>query len=72
MRICPIAQNFPLVGPYFQRIIFRPQWSLPTALIVWGLCMASLKFLAIEYMTPMSVRPMAKRLDGSGYHLIRR
>ena len=32
----PIAQNFLLVGPYVQRIIFRPQWPLPQALIVWG------------------------------------
>jgi len=31
---CPIAQNFPLVGLYFKRIIFRPQW--PLALLVWG------------------------------------
>jgi len=31
---CPIAQNFLLVDPYFQRIIFRPQLPLPQALIL--------------------------------------
>ena len=33
---CPLAQNFLLVGPYFQRINFGPLWPLPLALIVWG------------------------------------
>jgi len=33
---CPISQNFLLVGPYFQRIIFRPQRPLLIAVIVWG------------------------------------
>jgi len=30
------VQNFLLVGPYFQRTIFPPQWPLLIALIVWG------------------------------------
>ena len=33
MRILSKAQNFLLLGPYFQRIFFRPQWPLPIALI---------------------------------------
>jgi len=37
MRILFNAQNFLLVGPYFQRVIFQPQCPPPIALIVWGL-----------------------------------
>jgi len=37
MRILTMVQNFLLIGPYFWRIIFQPQWPLPIALIIWGL-----------------------------------
>jgi len=61
---CPIAQNLLLVGPYFQRIIFRPQWPLPIALIGWGLWPPwnfwRLK-IYLPTFRPMSI--MAKRLD---------
>ena len=48
---CPIAHNFLLVSPYFQHIIFRPQWPLPIPVIVWRLW-PDQKFSAIENMTP--------------------
>jgi len=45
---CPIVQNFLLVGPYFQHIIF-----LATMATTYHLgAEASLKFLAIENMPP--------------------
>jgi len=34
---CPIAQNFLLVGPYFQCLIFGPQWPLPLVMVaLWS------------------------------------
>ena len=64
---CPTAQNFLLVGTYFQRIISPPQWPLPIGPSTHHFgAVASLKFLAIENMPP-TFRPtsiMAKRLDG--------
>jgi len=48
----PTAQNFLLVGPYFQRIIFQPQWPLPIEPIVWGLWPGLPIFLAIKNMPP--------------------
>jgi len=30
------SAKFPAARPHFQHIIFRPQWPLPLALIVWG------------------------------------
>jgi len=36
---CPIAENFLLFCLYFTHIIFWPQWPLPIALIVSGLCL---------------------------------
>jgi len=37
MRILSNSAKFSAGRPYFQHIIFRPQWPLPMALIVWGL-----------------------------------
>ena len=48
----PIAQNFLLVGPYFQCIIFQPQWPLPIALIVWGCGLPNFFWGGIENMPP--------------------
>jgi len=42
------AQNFLLVGPYFQRIIFRTQWPLPLTYRLGAV--TSLKFLVTENM----------------------
>jgi len=47
LRILSNSAKFSAGRPYFQRIIFRPQWRLPIALIVWGLC-PPLNFLTIE------------------------
>ena len=49
---CPVAQNFLQVGAYLQRVVFRPQWPLPIAQVIWWLCMASVNFSAIENVPP--------------------
>jgi len=50
MRILSYSAKFSAGQPYVQHIIFRPQWPLPIALIVWG-CGLPENFLAIENMT---------------------
>jgi len=51
---CPIEQNFLLVGPYFQHIIFQPQWPLPIALIV-SVAVASITFWRWKICLPLFV-----------------
>ena len=50
-----MVQNFLLVGPYFQRVIFRPQWLLPLARIILELWPPR-KFLATEHMPRITVK----------------
>ena len=70
MRILYNSEKISAGRPiYFHRIIFRPQLPVPVALIVWGL-LPSLIFLRLKKCYP-TFRSMSKRLDGSGYHLVR-
>jgi len=55
------SANFLLVGPYFQRIIFRPQRPLPIALIVWGWGLSKIfgdwKYFSAHCSGPHPCRP---------------
>jgi len=53
MRTLSNRAKFSVIGPYFQRIIFRPQWPLPIALNRLG-TVASLKiFDDWKYDSPL-------------------
>jgi len=73
MHILFIAQNFLLVCPYFQRLIFRSHWPLPIALRLSFGTVAPYNFWRLKMCLPTfwSMSIMAKRLGGSGYHLVR-